>query len=294
MLTSNLWKDKETINFMAVKKEKKKIAPKKATKKTIDVSLEALLESGAHFGHQVRRWNPKIRDYVYGAQDGVHIFDLVKTKAALEEALEEIKKAKNAGKSILLLGTKKQIKEKVEEIAKECNISWVNERWLGGTITNFDQIKKSITKLDDLKTNMAGGGFAKFTKKERVLIDREIARLERFFGGISTLKEKPDMIIVVDIRREATAIREARRKGVITVGIVDTNADPEDVDFPIPMNDDATKALVYVLDLIRDTLLGKSIVKPTKASKTTKIVKTVKSSKETKTKKVEKKKKKII
>ncbi|MBL7036277.1 30S ribosomal protein S2 [Candidatus Microgenomates bacterium] len=251
---------KKVVSKSVSKKTEKKVVVKKAVKapkppkKTSEVSLEALLESGAHFGHQVRRWNPKVRDYVYGAQDGVHIFDLVKTKAALEEALNEIKKAKASGKSILLLGTKKQIKEKVAEVAISSGVSYVNERWLGGTITNFDQIKKSIAKLDDLKTNMASGGFAKYTKKERVLIEREIARLERFFGGISTLKEKPDMIIVVDIRREATAIREAKRKGVATVGIVDTNADPDDVDFPIPMNDDATKALVYVLDLIGEVL----------------------------------------
>lgn len=241
---------------MAVKKNKvsKSVKSVKPVKKATDVSLEALLESGAHFGHQVRRWNPKVKEYVYGQQDGVHIFDLVKTKEALEVALQEIKKAKQTGQKILLLGTKKQIKEKIAEVAKETGISYVNERWLGGTITNFVMIKRSIDKLDELKAGLSAGAYAKYTKKERLLLEREVARLERFFGGITTLKDKPDMLIVVDIRREATAIREAKRKGVITVGIVDTNADPNDVDFPIPMNDDATKALNYVLDLIAEVL----------------------------------------
>lgn len=239
---------------MTVKKEKKKVTKKATPKKGVEVSLEALLESGAHFGHQVRRWNPKIKEYVYGQQDGVHIFDLVKTKEALEEALEAIKKAKNSGQKILLLGTKKQIKDKIAEVGKETGTSYVNERWLGGTITNFVMIKRSIDKLDGLKTGLAAGAYKKYTKKERVLLEREVARLERFFGGITTLKDKPDMLIVIDIRREATAIREAKRKGVITVGIVDTNADPGEVDFPIPMNDDATKALNYVLELIQQVL----------------------------------------
>lgn len=252
---------KKTAKTSVSKKVEKKPVVKnadvkkvKASKKGVDVSLETLVESGAHFGHQVRRWNPKVKEYIYGSQDGVHIFDLVKTKEALEEALDAISKAKKEGKKILLLGTKKQIKDRVEEVAKQVGISYVNERWLGGTITNFVMIKRSIDKLEELKTGLASGAYKKYTKKERVLLEREVARLERFFGGISGLKERPDMLIIVDIRREATAIREAKRKGVETVGIVDTNADPNEVDFPIPMNDDATKALNYVLDLIAEVL----------------------------------------
>lgn len=245
---------------MAAKKEERKTVTKKklsaqgGSASGAKVSLEELLESGAHFGHQVRRWNPKMGEYIYGSQDGVHIFDLVKTKTALEEALGEISKAKKAGKAILLLGTKKQIKDKVAEVASSVGISYVNERWLGGTITNFDMIQRSIKKLDELKTGLKSGAYAKYTKKERLLLEREVARLERFFGGIVNLKDKPDLLIVVDTRREVTAIKEATRKGVTTIGIVDTNADPNEVDFPIPMNDDATKALDYVLDLMAEAL----------------------------------------
>lgn len=222
---------------------------------TVKISLEELLESGAHFGHQVRRWNPKIKEFVFGEQDGVHIFDLVKTKESLEEALKAITTASKEGKSILLLATKKQAKEKALEVFKETGISVVTERWLGGTITNFNQIKKSIDKLDDMKVKLSTGYYAKYTKKERLLIEREIARLERFFGGITTLKDRPDLLIVVDIRKEITAIKEANRKGITIVGIVDTNSDPNMVDYPIPMNDDATKALNLVLEYIKQAIL---------------------------------------
>ena len=221
----------------------------------VNISLEDLLESGAHFGHQVRRWNPKVKDFVYGEQDGVHVFDLVKTKEALELALTEITKYVKEGKSVLLLATKKQAKDKALEILQDTGISVVTERWLGGTITNFGQIKKSIDSLADIKSKLESGYYAKYTKKERLLIEREKERLERFFGGITTLKRMPDMLIVVDIRKEMTAIREATRKGVTIVGLVDTNADPNLVDFPIPMNDDATKALNLVLGYVKEAIL---------------------------------------
>ncbi|MDO8341003.1 MAG: 30S ribosomal protein S2 [Candidatus Woesebacteria bacterium] len=226
----------------------------------VKVSLEELLESGAHFGHQVRRWNPKIKEFVFGEQEGVHVFDLVKTKESLEAALDVITKASKEGKTILLLATKKQAKDKALEVAKETGISLVSERWLGGTITNFNQIKKSLDKLADMKVKFSTGYYAKYTKKERLLIEREITRLERFFGGITNLKDKPDVMIVVDIRKEITAIREANRKGITTIGIVDTNSDPNMVDYPIPMNDDATKALALVLEYIKEAILeGKGI-----------------------------------
>lgn len=241
----------------------------------VDISLEKLLETGAHFGHQSRRWNPKIKNFVYGQQDGVHIFDLIKTKEALEQALSEISKAAKDGKSILLVATKKQAKDKALEVGSLSGISYVSERWLGGTITNFPQIKKSIDKLSDIKEKLTSGYYQKYTKKERLLIEREKDRLERFFAGVVNLKDKPDMLIVVDIRKEATAIREARAKGVTTVAIVDTNSDPNMVDFPIPMNDDATKAISYVLDLVKETIMEAKGMK----------VKSVKEKKEVKTSK---------
>lgn len=221
----------------------------------VTISLKKLLESGAHFGHQARRWNPKMAPYLYGVQEGVHVFDLTKTKEKLEEALKVLKNAAKEGKTILFLGTKKQVREKVKEVALNAGCPFVNERWLGGTLTNFEQIQKSINKLSEMKAEREAGEYKHFTKKERILIDREIARLERFFGGIAALKSLPDILVVVDTKREAGAIKEAEMKGIETVAIVDSNADPTGVDYPIPMNDDATKALDYVLGLMEEAIL---------------------------------------
>lgn len=216
----------------------------------INVSLDTLLETGAHFGHQTRRWNPKMEEYLYGAENGVHIFDLTKTKPLLEEALDFLTKSVREGKTVLILGTKKQIKDKVAEVAEEAGIPYINERWLGGIISNFEQMKKSLKKMEEMKVNMVSGVYNKYTKKERLLIDREIARLERFFGGIKTLTTIPDVLFVIDTKREAGAVHEAQERKVPVVGIIDSNSDPDTVDYPIPMNDDASKALEYVLDLV--------------------------------------------
>ncbi|EKE05065.1 MAG: Ribosomal protein S2 [uncultured bacterium] len=245
----------------------------------VNISLEDLLESGAHFGHQVKRWNPKVKEFVYGEQDGVHIFDLVKTKEALEVALAEITKVVKANGSVLLLATKKQAKDKALQILQETGISVVTERWLGGTITNFAQLKKSIDMLADMKVKLSTGFYSKYTKKERLLLEREKERLERFFGGISNLKTTPDLLIVVDIKKEITAIKEANRKNVPIIGIVDTNSDPNLVDFPIPMNDDATKALHLVLEYVKQAILegqGKTSLKPKAVSSKLKTAKKTK------------------
>jgi len=222
---------------------------------TIKVSAEELLERGAHFGHQSKRWNPKMGQYLYGEEGGVHVFDLIKTKKLLEEALEFLKNAAEEKKSILFVGCKKQAQEKTREVAEATGSSYFTERWLGGTLTNFDQIKKSIKKLSDMKEKMTNGEYTSFTKKERLLIDREIARLERYFGGISKLEKVPDILVVIDTHKEESAIREANSKGIKIVGIVDSNADPEVINYPIPMNDDASKAVEYVLDLMKDAIL---------------------------------------
>ncbi len=234
----------------------------------ISVSLDKLLEAGAHFGHQARRWNPKMAPYLYGVQEGVHVFDLTKTKPLLDEALEFLKKSHSEGKVILFLGTKKQIKDKVEEVALSCGCPYVNERWLGGTFSNFDQMKRSLDKLADMKAKKTSGQLDKFTKKERLLIDREIARLERFFGGIVSLEKLPDVLIVMDSHKETGAVSEARRAGITIVGIVDSNSDPTLVDYPIPMNDDAQSALEYVLELMGKAISeGKVKVKKTAEAK---------------------------
>lgn len=221
----------------------------------IDISLKKLLETGAHFGHQARRWNPKMKEYLYSVQDGIHVFDLTKTKLAFEEALNALTLAAKEGKSILFLGAKKQAKEKTQEVAKETESFYVTERWLGGIFTNFNQISISLKKLADMKAKMAGGEYSKFTKKERLLIEREITRLERFFGGMQGMEKIPDILVVVDTHKEAGAVREAKKKGLTVFGIVDSNSDPTIVDYPIPMNDDAGKALEYALDLIKMAIL---------------------------------------
>ncbi len=232
----------------------------------VTVDVKKLLEAGAHFGHQARRWNPKMAPYLYGVQEGVHVFDLIKTKKALEEALKVLTDSAKEGKLILIVGTKKQAKDKVREIAQAAGCFFVNERWLGGTITNFDQIKKSTNKLAEMKKKMEEGEYKTFTKKERLLIEREIARLERFFGGVAKMDDLPDIIVFIDSKRQAGAVKEARAKSIEVVGIVDSNSDPTPIDYPIPMNDDATKALDYVLSLMRDSILeGKKSKKKSKS-----------------------------
>lgn len=219
------------------------------------ISLEKLLETGSHFGHQSKRWNPKMASYLYGIENGVHVFDLIKTKAALEEALKALKERVKEGKVVLLLCTKKQAKDKVAKIASEADLPYVSQRWLGGTLTNFEQILRSTKKLRDMKAKMAEGFYAKYTKKERLLLEREIARLERFFGGVVNLSKIPDAIFIVDTHKETGAVKEANKMGVEVFGIVDSNADPELIDYIIPMNDDATKALDYVLDLVGEAIM---------------------------------------
>ncbi len=231
----------------------------------VAISLEELLERGAHFGHQARRWNPKMAPYLYGVEEGIHVFDLTKTKEELERALEALKVASKEGKVILFVGTKKQTKDKVIEVAQATGSPYVSERWLGGTLTNFEHIKRSIDKLADMKAKMASGEYNKFTKKERLLIEREIARLERYFGGIASLTKFPDLMVVVDTHKEWGAVKEAIKEKVPVLGIVDSNADPTLIDYPVPMNDDAQKALEYVLGLMEEAILeGK---KPAKRGK---------------------------
>lgn len=235
----------------------------------VTVSLEDLLESGAHFGHQTKRWNPKMEEYLYGSENGVHIFDLTKTKPLLEAALDFLTKSAKEGKTILILGTKKQIKDKVVEAANEAGVPYVAERWLGGLISNFPQMKRSLKKLEDMKANMVSGFYNKNTKKERLLIDREITRLERFFGGITSLTKIPDVLFVIDTKHEAGAVYEANASHVPVIGIVDSNADPDLIDYPIPMNDDASKALEYVLNLVKEAIIeGKGKIKVEKVVET--------------------------
>lgn len=238
-----------------------KMAAKKKTEvkpDVVEISLETLLESGAHFGHQYRRWNPKMADFMYSVKDGVYVFDLIKTKAALEEALQVLTKAAKENQVILFVGTKKQAKDKVKEIAEAVDSPYIIERWLGGTLTNFGQIKDTNNQIANLREKLKTAKEEGYTKKERLIIARKLEKLERMFGGITSLKKHPDLIVIIDTHREHVAIKEAKKVGIPTVGVVDSNANPDLVDYPVPMNDDASKTLDYVLDLFKAAvLLGK-------------------------------------
>jgi len=241
------------------KKTKKSEVKKTKTKKS-EITLKALLEAGCHFGHQTRRWNPKMKPYLYDIRQGVHIFDLVKTKEGLEAACEFAKKAAEEGKKIVFLGTKRQARAVIEEVAKKIGIPYVNERWIGGTITNWEQIKKNLDKLAEMKKAKEKGEYKKYTKREQILLDKEIARLERFYGGLVGLEEMPDILFVIDIKRESTAVREAKKKGLVVIGLVDSDSDPDWVDWIIPGNDDAVGSIKFVVEKIGEAVReGKSL-----------------------------------
>lgn len=216
------------------------------------ISLKDLLEAGAHFGHQAKRWNPKMKPYLFGVRNGVHIFDLVRTKEGLEKAVDFVKNLTAEGGVIVFVGTKRQAAEIVKEEAKKAGVPHVWERWLGGTITNWEQIKKSIEKLVEMKEKREKGEYKEFTKKENILIDREIARLERFFGGLVGIKELPSAIFVVDTKKEEAAVKEAKKKGITVVAVVDSNSDPDLVDYVIPGNDDAVGAIKLMVGTIAE------------------------------------------
>jgi len=224
------------------------------TKSEIKINLKDLLDAGCHFGHQAQRWNPKMAPFLYGVRDGVHIFDLAKTKEGLEKAAEFVKDTVAKGGKIIFVGTKRQAQAIVKEEAQKAKMPFITERWLGGIITNWDNIKKSIDKLKDLKTQKEAGELKKYTKKENILIDREIARLERFFGGLVDLKELPAAIFIIDVKKEQAALREADKKNIPVIAIVDSNSDPGMVDWVIPANDDAVGSIKLIVSLIAEAV----------------------------------------
>ncbi len=220
----------------------------------IDITLQQLLEAGCHFGHQTRRWNPLMKKYIYGDRDGVHIFDLAQTKAGLDAALAFLQQAKKDNKVILFVGTKRQAQEVVKKVATDTNMPYLVQRWPGGILTNFDQLQKSVRRMVDLKDKREKGELKKYTKREQLLIDRDILQLEKTFGGVKDMTKVPDVVFVVDTHREDVAVREARRMNIPVVGMVDTNGNPSLVDYVIPTNDDAIKAVELILDAVADTI----------------------------------------
>lgn len=219
-----------------------------------NVTLQQLLEAGCHFGHQSRRWNPSMDEYIYGVRDNVHIFDLVKTKKGLDEAIAFIETTASQGGKILWVGTKRQAKAIVEESAKKTGMPYVAQRWLGGMLTNFSQLQKSVTRLKSLKDRRNRGELKKYTKKEQLDLDREIAKLERFLGGVADMDKLPAAMFVVDTHHEIVAVKEAIRAGIPVVGVVDTNADPSLIDYIIPANDDAVKSIELIVGAVVEAI----------------------------------------
>ncbi|OGC97049.1 30S ribosomal protein S2 [Candidatus Amesbacteria bacterium RIFCSPHIGHO2_01_FULL_48_32] len=220
------------------------------------VSLKDLLEAGCHFGHQSRRWNPAMAKYIYTARDGVHILDLAQTKKGIEEAAKYLGSMASEGRVILFVGTKRQAQEVVRREAVRLGMPYVTARWIGGLLTNWEQVQKRLAKLADLKDKRNRGDFKVYTKREQLLLDREIAKLEKFFGGVSTLSKLPDVLFVVDSHREEVAVKEARRMNIPVVALVDTNGDPALIDYVIPVNDDAVKSVELVVTAIADAIAG--------------------------------------
>lgn len=229
---------------------------KTKTKKKInlpEIDVKALLEAGAHFGHLTYRWNPKMSRYIFAKKNGVHVIDLQKTAVELQKALSSIFDISSDGGVILFVGTKNQAKDIIKEEAIRSNSPYMSEKWLGGTLTNFSTIIERIKYLEKLEKNLNEGEF--ITKKEKLDAEREYLKLQDNFEGIREMRKLPKALFIVDSSKEKNAIREAKKLGIVTVAIVDTNADPEDVDFPIPANDDAIKSIRYITSLVAETII---------------------------------------
>jgi len=218
-------------------------------------TIKELLEAGAHFGHQTSRWNPRMKSYIFTKRDGIHIIDLEQTASRLDKACEFAKQVTEEGGSILFVGTKKQAQEAVEEEARRCGMFYVNHRWIGGTLTNFSTIQSRIDHLVLLEDQQARGGFSRLPKKEVLKIEEEIARLNRQMGGFKEMTSLPSAMFIVDTSKEAIALAEARRARVPVIAMVDTNSNPNDVDYPIPSNDDAIRAIRLMCSRIADSVI---------------------------------------
>ncbi len=217
--------------------------------------MKNLLESGVHFGHQTKRWDPRMKKYIFTERNGIHIIDLQKTIVCIKEAYEEVRKIVLESKSILFVGTKKQAQQAVEREAQRCGMFFVNNRWLGGMLTNFTTIKKSVIRLKKIDKMEVDGTFESLTKKEVSKLNKERAKLEKNLGGIKEMKDIPGAVFIIDTRKEAIAVAEAKRMGIPIIAIVDTNCNPEGIDFPIPGNDDAIRAITLFTQIIANAVV---------------------------------------
>ena len=218
------------------------------------VSMKALLEAGVHFGHQTRRWNPKMAPYIYTERNGIYIIDLAKTVKKMEEAYSFVRQLAENGQTILFVGTKKQAQEAIKDEALRCNMYYVNARWLGGMMTNFKTMRTRIDRLNQLKAMQADGTFDMLPKKEVIKHLGEIEKLEKYLGGVKEMKKLPGALFIVDTRKERNAINEARKLGIPIVAIVDTNCDPDEIDYVIPGNDDAIRAIKLIASVMANAI----------------------------------------
>lgn len=218
------------------------------------VSVQQLLESGVHFGHQTKKWNPKMRKYIFGERKGIYIINLQETAKGLDKAYEFVKNTVAEGRNVLFVGTKKQAQDAIQEEAARCGMYYVNQRWLGGMLTNFTTIKSRISYLKDLESKKSGGYFENLNKKEVASIEKEIEKLTKSLGGIKDMNRLPDVMFVVDPQKEHLAVKEARKLNIPVVAIVDTNCDPDLVDFVIPGNDDAIKSVKLLTSKVADAI----------------------------------------
>jgi len=222
----------------------------------VEITMKELLEAGVHFGHQTRRWSPKMKEYIFGERNGIHIIDLQKTLKMFREAARYVSEQAGQGRSILFLGTKRQAQEAISEEAQRCGMFFVNHRWLGGTLTNWVTLQKSIKRMKLLKSMVEDGRMAAFSKKEAARLERELKHLQQNFSGVENMTVLPDAMFVIDPNAEVIAVREARRMGIPVVAIVDTNCDPNLVDWVIPGNDDALRAIRLFTSKIADAVLA--------------------------------------
>ncbi|MDY6842542.1 MAG: 30S ribosomal protein S2 [Thermodesulfobacteriota bacterium] len=224
------------------------------------VTMKQLLEAGVHFGHQTKRWNPKMKPYIFSAKNGIFIIDLQKTVKMFNVAYNFIVEEISKGKDLLFIGTKKQAHEAIQEEAKRCGMSYINKRWLGGTLTNFQTIRNTINRLKELEKMEEEGYYGNLTKKEILKLEREREKLERNIGGIKNMTRLPGIVYIVDTNKEIIAARETRKVGIPTIALVDTNCDPDEVTFPIPANDDAIRAVKLFTSLVANACIeGKRI-----------------------------------
>ena len=220
-----------------------------------EITLKDLLEAGVHFGHQTKRWNPKMKPFIFAEKNGVHIVDLRKTLEAAQTAKVAVNELAGQGKTVLFLGTKTQAKTAIKEEADRCDMPYVTERWLGGTLTNFGTIRKSLSKLEYLESIERDGKIEQFSKKEALKLGKEREKLLKTLGGIRKMDRLPALLFVVDTKKEYNAVNEARKLGIPIVGLIDTNADPDEVDYPIPSNDDAMRAIRLFCRMVADAVI---------------------------------------